>query len=477
MSPAHFQLAIPLQLDIRDSKGWTALHKAIQATNPGVTKQLLSLGADPTLRTNSNESPLTLAVQFVNSLTEYGLVGPLIDVNTLDGTMSPPLVSAASLGKATIVKELLNMGANINLKDNKSNNALLVATREGHAAVVNELLSNPRRLPDLEATTLERETALLLAIKLHRIAIAQQLLGASANLEAQDAKGRTPLLQATIYNVPILVSELLQRGVNIEHADINGETALLQAVAKGYLTIVKMLIEKKANASHLTKNGNTPLLIALYTNKDLPLATLLLSTNPDLEVVCGATPKFTYLTLACTLEHPFVRLLLEKGADPNHTILNPTGGESPLSLASKMNFHGTVDLLLKAGASVNLPIDAEGLTALTRLFIKKPVNLPHSRIHMVKHLIAKGADIRQQFVAGPHKGMDALAFARAQGVEPGILQVLEEKEAELKTAELRGQALGTIKAGLVANGKLVPKERRTRRRKQSTRRVRRTRKW
>jgi ankyrin repeat protein len=241
-----------------------------------------------------------------------------------------------------------------------------------------------------------------------------------------------------------------------------------------------MLIGKKANASHLTKNGNTPLLIALYTKKDLPLTTLLLSTNPDVNVLCGDKIKLTYLTVACTMEGPFVRLFLEKGANPNQTILNPLGGESPLSVAGKMNFHGTVDLLIKAGASVNLPIDAEGLTALTRLFIKRSSNLmPHSRIHMVKHLIAKGADIRQKFVDGPHKGMDALAFARVQGVEPGILRILEEKEAELKTANLRGQALGTIKAGLVANGKLVPKERRTRRhnRKQTMRRLRRTRKW
>lgn len=467
LSPAHFQLPIPLNLNLQDSQGYTALHRAIQRQHAGLSKKLLSLGADPTILTTNNQSMLFTAIQTVDSLAEYGLTGSLLDVNTPDAALTPPLVLAASLGKATIVKELLNMGADINAKDKDSDTALLQATKRGYSAVITELLSNPRRLPDLEAKTPTGYTALHYSIMLRKIDIAQQLLVASANTEGQDVNGRTPLLLAAIFNIPLLVLELLQRGANIEHADMNGETALVQAVNKGHKDIIKLLVEKKANASHLAKNGNTPLLVAL-SKKDLSLLTLLLSTNPDVNVPCGDKIKLTYLTFASTMEGPFVRLFLEKGANPNQTILNPTGGESPLSIASKMNFHGTVDLLIKAGASVNLPIDPEGLTALTRLFIKRSsILMPYSRIHMVKHLIAKGADIRQKFVAGPHKGMDALAFARVQGVEPGILQVLEEKEAELKVADLRGQALGTIKAGLVANGKLVPKERKTRSRKQT----------
>jgi ankyrin repeat protein len=101
------------------------------------------------------------------------------------------LTKAAFLNKADIVKVLLEEGAYPNLKNSSGFTALIWASREGHAQVVQALLSHPNIDPNL-----------------------------------QNRWGRTALIWATILNCSQAVLELLKHpSIDLNLKDDNGLTA------------------------------------------------------------------------------------------------------------------------------------------------------------------------------------------------------------------------------------------------------------
>lgn len=56
------------ELNARDEEGDTPLHWAVQKDQPGICSVLLSLGADPNILNNSQQSPLHTAVTLGKNL-------------------------------------------------------------------------------------------------------------------------------------------------------------------------------------------------------------------------------------------------------------------------------------------------------------------------------------------------------------------------------------------------------------------------
>lgn len=56
--------------------------------------------------------------------------------------------------------------------------------------------------------------------------IAEKLISAGANVDAQDNYGRTPLMEAIIHNNPSMVSLLISKGANVRIKDNFGHTAI-----------------------------------------------------------------------------------------------------------------------------------------------------------------------------------------------------------------------------------------------------------
>ncbi|HLV80374.1 MAG TPA: ankyrin repeat domain-containing protein, partial [Chthonomonadaceae bacterium] len=118
---------------------------------------------------------------------------------------SPILVYAATDGRAAIVSELLDKGANINAAD------------------------------------LDGQTALITACEFIKPLTARNLIARGADVQAKDIQGRTALMLAAETGQVDLVDLLLSKGSNVAAKDQDGDTAQSYAKRSGHRNIVSRL--------------------------------------------------------------------------------------------------------------------------------------------------------------------------------------------------------------------------------------------
>jgi ankyrin repeat protein len=171
-----------------------------------------------------------------------------------------PLMHAAGWPMESVVRALLEAGANIEARDNNDQTAILVASRWGHYAVIRALVEAGA---DIEAKDNSGRTALSWAASKGQQDIAEILLQNGANIDIQDDYGRTPLSWAAGYTTSNerTVEMLLKGGAEIDTKDKDGRTPL--SWAAGYTTsnerTVEMLLKGGAEIDTKDKNGRTPL--------------------------------------------------------------------------------------------------------------------------------------------------------------------------------------------------------------------------
>lgn len=190
---------------------------------------------------------------------------------------------AAREGHATIVKWLLDSGAEIDSMDNYGQSPLIWAVENEHSEVVNMLLAagaDVERKDDGKG-----QTPLIFATRRGHEKIVKSLLSWGANIESRDGSyGQTPLLWAAESGHCAVVKLLLGAGADIEAKDgINGQTPLSSAARKGHLEIVQLLLNRGANTeSRDDSYAETPLLWATGNGHD-DVVKLLLVTGADIE--------------------------------------------------------------------------------------------------------------------------------------------------------------------------------------------------
>ncbi|MDE2603563.1 MAG: ankyrin repeat domain-containing protein [Bradyrhizobium sp.] len=178
------------------------------------------------------------------------------------------------------------------------------------------------------------------------------------------AAGRTNLLHAAAEkNDVVTIGKLLAEGAEIDARDSDGATALLVATHRNAIEAAKALIEAGADVNARDRINDSPYLYA-GARGHLEILRMTLRHGADLK----STNRFggTALIPAAERGHvETVRTLIEAGVDVDHVnhlawtalleaVILGDGGE---------RHQGIVDLLVKAGADVNLA-DGAGVTPL-----------------------------------------------------------------------------------------------------------------
>jgi len=400
------------KVNASNKKDMTALMGAAAIGDYQLVHKLIKAGADVNAKNNQGETALFMAVQYGNYEAAKVIlngggnpnISNTVRANFVNGGFTP-LMYAATHGLTTknvdwvaMAKLLLENGANPNLISNHSQSALNYA-RDKYDHKLVAVLKQAGAKDEQVYAGLDMDKSLLKAARTGDVLKMQKFLKDGADPNNPDKNGVLPLmavayqgnmdtLQALIENgaepnfIPL---GLTQYALGKSHAPLSehelmaaasrGDSALHAAVRLGHVDQARYLIEHGARIDLTNKLGKSPLLVAAEEGK--------------LEAV---------------------KLLLEKGADPNSVeadhrrnrlslAKHSMGQNSALIVAVEQGHEDVAKALIEAGANVNY----RGFLGKTALYVE----VEHGQLNLAQKLLASKANANIKDMEGMSPLMEA----------------------------------------------------------------------
>ena len=147
---------------------------------------------------------------------------------------SPPLalpdLAKGGTENLSKVETALKKGQDVNAKNPQGYTALLVAAERGLTSIVKALLQKGADVHEKEPR--QGRTALVLATANGHADTVQALLEKGADPNEKDMKGLTALMLAVDKGSLPIVQALLSKGADVQEKDLQGKTALMIAAKK-----------------------------------------------------------------------------------------------------------------------------------------------------------------------------------------------------------------------------------------------------
>lgn len=277
-----------------------------------------------------------------------------------------PIHLAAGSGHIEIVRLLLDRGANPNAHGGEGNFTPLHAANDveiaklliSRGADVNARDSQGWQ-PIHNATMPGYQEGRRKEAVAKSLSLIKLLLNHGANPLAKSHQGEQPVHVAARYSTSDVVTFLMNRQARVDvvihdkegHSSWNGWQPLHFAASREEmdeaLEVARLLIRKGADVNAVTEEGEIP----LHQSKNAAMTGLLLDHGSKTDVMSTTISRLLPIhRFALRGDTESIRLLLDRGADPNAL----TGGpdpETPLDIAVFFNQRrDAVDLLLERGA-------------------------------------------------------------------------------------------------------------------------------
>ncbi|SFT87838.1 Ankyrin repeat [Lishizhenia tianjinensis] len=163
------------------------------------------------------------------------------------------LIQYAHQGNLLQVKEIIALGADVNIADDSGELALHSAIRSGNDELSLYLLSVGAEPDRLDLTG---NNAMHYAAMKNNSVIAERLLEKGANVNGVKEAMVPPLITASLYNCLAIVELLIAKGADIDIKDKKGKTALYYATAQKHQQAMHMLLSAGATPVKVTTNVN-----------------------------------------------------------------------------------------------------------------------------------------------------------------------------------------------------------------------------
>lgn len=289
--PCAFYTSVPSASIRRVPRAWSSLTEstsqssdsffvAARENDADTLKQLLEQD-DIDLNAKSVAAQGSTALHLAASFGSLDALEVLVDAGAnLESQVNGarPLHLAAFKNENSIVKRLLEAGADANAEQEDGSTALLEASAAGHALIVDSLLK-ANADPNRGTVALPLPSA---ALKNHT-EVVELLLRGGADPNALETDGATALLKAAAAGNVRCVELLLEADANAD-VSLNGLSALHYAAIEGHLDVVKALIAAGADVTVEDEGGNTPLRYVLAASEPAKIAHALLQAGAAFEV-------------------------------------------------------------------------------------------------------------------------------------------------------------------------------------------------
>ena len=268
-SPEMIELLLQYGADINaaDGNGETALMMAID--NPDVLQVLVNHGANVNMIDRNGENALTKALvrmKKYNSATCAKAVEILKKTNVDMNVKNKDGVPALSLAytKPEELKQLLETGADPNLRDNNGRTALMKSTYPVQVESIRLLLehgADPNVTDNKGMTPLmvQRDSPEAVAL----------LIKAGARINAREKFGRTALFYSVMFNQIKSVKALLEAGADPNITDVKGMTPLMVTALNGYTECAGLLLQGGAVKTINAKDGKGETALAKAKNSEI----------------------------------------------------------------------------------------------------------------------------------------------------------------------------------------------------------------
>jgi ankyrin repeat protein len=446
---------LPVQLDTTLSGGGTPLHVAATQGDPEAVRRVLQDCGDPNAPDDRSATPLHFAAAKGNPDVLALLIKAGANINARDEDGDPPAEWAIEEGKLDALQLLVKAGTPLNQKNKKGQTLVELAVKDKQTALASYLISAGALLnPGDKGRGADplREAA------------GNNDLPMVKRLMAAGAKADVHMLWQPTHDKNYELMQLLLPGIS----DLNGimgygdDTPLEWAIAGNDLKLATMLLDAGANVNDMSRS--TSPLVWTFNREDSVMQRLLVSRGGVIKTTDSSNifyemdqavehgemtsvqlfldPKVNPyasgvrarlnrdLRIAITNgRQEIVRLLLQKGADPN----GKDNESTPLSAAVDARDSALTKMLMDAGAtSTNRQLEDaidKGDIGLLHLLLKRSVDIdPDLLTRMIEHgdLPALEALLQSKMA---HPNLDGLLAKATEVNNPGIVQYLMKRGA------------------------------------------------
>jgi ankyrin repeat protein len=261
----------------RDAAGSTPLHHAAAFGSLDTMKLLLDAGADVNAANRRRSMPLHWSLHDEAKVRLLLSHGAAVNARQVEGRT--PLYIAASMGRgASLVKLLLENGANPALATANGMTPLMAASVNGDVAVIKLLVD---KNADVNTKNGAGETALMFAATNGSPAAVEFLLDRGADASVKSKRSETALGNAGTSGVEETARMLLDHGAEVNSRNIRGYSPLMLAASSDAVPAgaVKLLLAAGADKA----------LVGDYDETALDFATK--RGNTEVARLLGAVPK------------------------------------------------------------------------------------------------------------------------------------------------------------------------------------------